>query len=55
VKTRTEKAQVRKKIRREYGPAEGQKMMSGLAAAAKEIYKEEQLFLRFDGKGKPVN
>ncbi len=53
--TPKQKSQVRKKVRRELGPSYFAEKMSGLAAAARKIAQEEQSFLNFDPKGRPVN
>jgi len=37
-----------RKRRREYGPADFAKMMRGLADAAKQVKREEQLLLQFN-------
>ncbi len=44
-----------RKMRREYGPSYFAEKMSGLAAAARQVAREEQLLLNFDPKGRPVN
>jgi hypothetical protein len=41
--------------RREYGPSYFAKKISGLAAAARQLAREEQLILNFDPRGKAVN
>jgi len=47
-----EKTRVREKMRREVSFMD---QMSGLAAAARQLAREEQLLLNFDPKGRPVN
>ena len=57
----SEKARLRERLKkprklpREYGPADFLDRIRGLTEAARKIQREEQLLLKFDPQGKPVN
>jgi hypothetical protein len=41
----------KRRMRKEYGPADFARMMSGLTDAAKKVHREEQMMRNFDPKG----
>jgi hypothetical protein len=54
----SERKPKRKRMRREYGIGDFLSCIhsdGGLADAARKVAREEQLFLNFDPKGRPVN
>jgi hypothetical protein len=50
-----EKAKLRTRPRREFGPADAAKKLEGFAEAARRCAAEEAAMLNYDEKGKPVN
>jgi hypothetical protein len=50
-----EKAKLRTRLTREFGPANVAKKLEGFAEAARRCAAEEAAMLNYDGKGKPVN
>jgi hypothetical protein len=56
--TKLKQSKRQRRMRREYGIGDFLDHIHsdiGLAAAVRKIAKEEQLFLQFDGKDKPVH
>ncbi len=49
-----EKAKLRTRLTREFGPADAAKKLEGFAEAARRCAAEEAAMLNYDGKGKPV-
>jgi hypothetical protein len=50
-----EKAKLRTRLRREFGPGDAARKLAGLAVAARRCAAEESAMLNYDGKGKLVN
>jgi hypothetical protein len=50
-----EKAKLRTRLAREFGPANPAKKLEAFAEAARRCAAEEAAMLNYDGKGKPVN
>jgi hypothetical protein len=50
-----EKAKLRTRLRREFGPADAAKKLEGFAEAARRCAAEEAAMLNYDATGKPVN
>lgn len=50
-----EKAKLRTRLTREFGPADAPKKLEGFAEAARRCAAEEAAMSNYDGKGEPVN
>jgi hypothetical protein len=50
-----EKAKLRTRLRREFGPADAAKKLEGFADAARRCASEEFALSSYDGNGKPVH
>jgi hypothetical protein len=50
-----EKAKLRTRLSREFGPVDVAKKLEGFAEAARRCASEEAAMLNYDEKGKPVN